>query len=48
LTTGFADADGGYWPRRINQTFNPRGGGWKYHVDAINHDYAQANETPGR
>lgn len=39
LTTGFVQADGAYWPRRISEHFSPQQG-WLLDIDAVNHEYA--------
>jgi hypothetical protein len=41
LTTGFQKANGAYWPRRIHESFDPKNGGWKFEIDAVNHEFAQ-------
>lgn len=32
-----SSGQGGYWPREIDENFDPKGGGWHWSVDMLNH-----------
>lgn len=36
-STAISSGQGGYWPREIDEHFDPKGGGWHWESDMLNH-----------